>query len=108
MKRDPIQADVLATKIIPNVSPDMAKELNLEPGMKSLALITSNCDDVTYTALDEATKKQTLKLYMQRAFTAALIMPTRNLQVRSSESSQDQILQKFVPDLRQQLIQSKM
>ena len=31
MKRDPVKAEVLATKIIPNVSPDMAKELNLEP-----------------------------------------------------------------------------
>ena len=54
MKRDPVKAEVLATKIIPNVSPDMAKELNLEPGMKSLALITSTSDDVTYTALDKA------------------------------------------------------
>lgn len=32
MKRDPVRATVLASKIIPNVSPDMAKELNLEPG----------------------------------------------------------------------------
>ena len=29
MKRDPVRATVLASKIIPNVSPDMAKELNL-------------------------------------------------------------------------------
>ena len=57
MKRDPVRATVLASKIIPNVSPDMAKELNLEPGMKSLALVTADSDDVTYTALDEATKK---------------------------------------------------
>ena len=26
MKRDPLKASVLATKIIPNVSPDLAKE----------------------------------------------------------------------------------
>ena len=57
MKRDPVRASVLATKIIPNVSPDMAKEFNLDPSMKSLALITADSDDVTYTALDEATKK---------------------------------------------------
>ena len=38
MKRDPVRATVLASKIIPNVSPDMAKELNLEPGMKSLEM----------------------------------------------------------------------
>ena len=43
MKRDPLKASVLATKIIPNVSPDLAKELNLGPDMKSLALITADC-----------------------------------------------------------------
>ena len=57
MKRDPVRASVLATKIIPNVAPDMAKELGLLPGEKSLALVTADCDDVTYTALDEATKQ---------------------------------------------------
>ena len=31
MKRDPLKASVLATKLIPNVSPGMAKELNLTP-----------------------------------------------------------------------------
>ena len=56
MKRDPIPAKVLATRLIPNVSPDMAKELGLTPDQKSLALITADCDDVTYTALDEAAK----------------------------------------------------
>ena len=57
MKRDPLKASVLATKLIPNVSPGMAKELNLTPEQRSLALLTADCDDVTYTALDEATKK---------------------------------------------------
>lgn len=57
MKRDPIPAHVLATRLIPNVAPDLAKELNLTPDQKSLALISADCDDVTYTALDEATKK---------------------------------------------------
>ena len=56
MKRDPLQANVLATRLIPNVSADLAKQLNLRPDQKSLALITADCDDVTYTALDEATK----------------------------------------------------
>lgn len=70
MKRDPVKAEVLATKIIPNVSPDMAKELNLEAGMKSLALITSTSDDVTYTALDEATKKADVKVVYAKSFYA--------------------------------------
>lgn len=62
MKGDPIKASVLATKIIPNVDPELAKELGLTPDQKSLALITSDCDDVTYTALDEATKAADVKV----------------------------------------------
>ena len=62
MKRDPIKATVLATKIIPNVNAGMAKELGLTPDQRSLALITADCDDVTYTALDEATKKADVKV----------------------------------------------
>ena len=68
MKRDPLKASVLATKIIPNVSPDLAKELNLGPDMKSLALITADCDDVTYTALDEATKKADVTVVYAKSF----------------------------------------
>ncbi|MEW8961034.1 ethanolamine utilization microcompartment protein EutL [Paraclostridium dentum] len=56
MKNDVIRPNVLGVKIISNVSPEMAKKLNLEQHHKSLGLITADCDDVTYTALDEATK----------------------------------------------------
>lgn len=68
MKRDPIKAEVLATKIIPNVSPDMAKELKLAAHQKSIALITSTCDDVTYTALDEATKAASVDVVYAKSF----------------------------------------
>ena len=57
MKRDPLKANVLAAKIIPNPSPEMLKDLDIPADYKSLALITADSDDVTYTALDEATKK---------------------------------------------------
>jgi len=56
MKNDAIRPNVLGVKIISNISPEMAKKLNLEQHQKSLGLITADCDDVTYTALDEATK----------------------------------------------------
>ena len=46
MKRDPLQANVLATRLIPNVSADLAKQLNLRPDQKSLALITADCEVV--------------------------------------------------------------
>ena len=100
MKRDPVKAEVLATKIIPNVSPDMAKELNLEPGMKSLALITSTSDDVTYTALDEATKKADVKVVYAKSFYAGADTPTPSWPARSSECWQDQTRQKSEADLK--------
>ncbi|ENK1242004.1 ethanolamine utilization microcompartment protein EutL [Clostridium botulinum] len=56
MKHEAIRPTVLSVKIITNVSPEMAEKLELEQHHKSLGLITSDCDDVTYTALDEATK----------------------------------------------------
>ncbi len=68
MKRDPIKASVLASKIISNVSPEMAKELGLAPEMKSIALLTTDCDDVGYTALDEATKKADVKVVYAKSF----------------------------------------
>ena len=70
MKRDPLPAHVMATRLIPNVSPDMAKELNLQPHEKSLAIITADCDDVTYTALDEATKKADCRVAYAKSFYA--------------------------------------
>ena len=45
MKRDPICAKVLATRLIPNVSPDLAAKLELRPDQKSLALHRSRRGD---------------------------------------------------------------
>ncbi|MGL5085369.1 MAG: ethanolamine utilization microcompartment protein EutL [Clostridium sp.] len=56
MINEAIRPTVLGVKIISNVSPELAKRLNLGAEHKSLGLITSDMDDVTYTALDEATK----------------------------------------------------
>ncbi|MCH4071393.1 ethanolamine utilization microcompartment protein EutL [Pseudoramibacter sp.] len=68
MKGDILQTKVLATKIIPNVDDEMAAALNLPKGLKSLALITADCDDVTYTALDEATKKADVEVVYAKSF----------------------------------------
>ncbi|CCL11304.1 TPA: ethanolamine utilization microcompartment protein EutL [Clostridioides difficile] len=56
MKNDMIRPNILGIKIISNISPEMAQKLELKSHHKSLGLITADCDDVTYTALDEATK----------------------------------------------------
>lgn len=57
MKGDPLQTVVLAAKLIPNANKELMRDLEVPEGMNSLALISTDCDDVTYTALDEATKK---------------------------------------------------
>ena len=69
MKRDPLKASVLAAKIIPHASPEMLKDFdNIPENYKSLALITADSDDVTYTALDEATKKADVVVAYAKSF----------------------------------------
>ncbi len=69
MKRDPLKASVLAAKIIPNASPEVLKDFdNIPENYKSLALITADSDDVTYTALDEATKKADVVVVYAKSF----------------------------------------
>lgn len=70
MKRDIIKANVLAVKIIPNVDAKFASELGLSPDQKSLGILTCDCDDVTYTALDEATKAADVKVVYAKSFYA--------------------------------------
>ncbi|MGL6199184.1 MAG: ethanolamine utilization microcompartment protein EutL [Lachnospiraceae bacterium] len=70
MKRDRIKASVLATKIISNVERSLAEKLGLTPEQCSLALITADSDDVTYTALDEATKAANVSVVYAKSFYA--------------------------------------
>ena len=56
MKNDELRPNILSMKLISNVSSDLAQALELMPRHKSLGLVTADTDDVTYTALDEATK----------------------------------------------------
>ena len=67
-KNDPLKATILAAKIIPNISPDMARDFKLDPGQKSLGLVTADNDDITYTALDEATKMADVQVVYARSF----------------------------------------
>ena len=68
MKGDPLKATLLSVKIIPNVNPEMAASLNLSPDQRSLGIITADSDDVTYTALDEATKKADVAVVYAKSF----------------------------------------
>lgn len=70
MKNERLGANVLSVKIIPNVDDGLAKELKLEPNQKSLGIITSDSDDVTYVALDEATKASDVSVIYARSMYA--------------------------------------
>ena len=57
MKHDAIKTEVLSVQMIPNADRMLLQALKVPPEYRSLGLITTDCDDVSYTALDEATKK---------------------------------------------------
>ena len=69
-KNDRLGASILAVKLIPNVCPDLFESYKLKPGQRSLGLVTADCDDVTYTALDEATKMANVEVVYARSFYA--------------------------------------
>ncbi|RHO03263.1 microcompartment protein EutL [Clostridium sp. AM22-16AC] len=52
-----LNTKILAVRIIPNADPMLLKNLDVRTGDKSLGIFTTDCDDVSYTAVDEATKK---------------------------------------------------
>ncbi len=70
MKNDKLHPNILAVRIIANVSPDLAEKLSLGERHKSLGIITADSDDVTYTGLDEATKAADVEVVYARSFYA--------------------------------------
>ena len=68
MTNSPIKSNVLSMKIIPNLTDGLIKEMKLPEGHRSIGLFTTDCDDVAYTALDEATKKADIKVVYGRSF----------------------------------------
>ena len=47
---------ILTLRLIPNLSAGLAKALGISEKYRAIGLISTDCDDVTYMALDEATK----------------------------------------------------
>ena len=67
---EPIKPKVLAVRMIPNVASDLIEQLNLQPGQRSIGMITCTIDDATYTSLDEATKKAEVEVVYAKSFYA--------------------------------------
>ena len=65
-----IPVKILAVRYLANASPSLVKALGAPAGYPSLGLITTDSDDATYIALDEATKAAEVKVCYGRSFYA--------------------------------------
>lgn len=67
---DRIPTNILSMRVLPNADPAFLKELGCLEGERSLGLFTSDCDDVSYAALDEATKRAQVRVVYARSMYA--------------------------------------
>ena len=67
---EPIKPRVLGLRAIPNVDPQLARDLKLQPHHRALGLITCTSDDALYTALDAGTKAADVDVVYARSFYA--------------------------------------
>jgi len=57
-------------RILPNADPALLAQLGAQPSERSLGIFTTDCDDVGYVALDEATKKAEVRVLYARSMYA--------------------------------------
>ncbi len=65
-----IPVNVLAVRYLANASPMLAQTLGAPKGYPALAMLTTDCDDATYIALDAATKAADVEVAYSRSFYA--------------------------------------
>ena len=65
-----IPVKVLAVRYLANASAALCQALGAPKGYPALALLTTDCDDATYIALDEATKAAEVEVAYSRSFYA--------------------------------------
>ena len=65
-----IPVKVLAVRYLANASPALAAGLGTPEGYPSLGMLTTDCDDATYIALDAATKAADVEAVYGRSFYA--------------------------------------
>ena len=70
-----IPVKILAVRFLPNASRSLLEKLGTD--CHSLALLTTDCDDATYIALDEATKSARAKVVFARSFYAGAANATQ-------------------------------
>ena len=65
-----IPVKILAVRYLANAAPALIESLGTPKGYPSLGLLTTDSDDATYIALDEATKAADVKVCYARSFYA--------------------------------------
>ena len=65
-----IPVKVLAVRYLANATESLCKGLGVPKGYPALAMLTTDCDDATYIALDAATKAADVKVCYARSFYA--------------------------------------
>ena len=65
-----IPVQVLAVRYLANASPSLCEALGAPKGHPSLGMLTTDCDDATYIALDEATKASDVVVCYGKSFYA--------------------------------------
>lgn len=65
-----IPVKVLAVRYLANASPGLCDALGAPKGYPSLGMLTTDCDDATYIALDAATKAAEVEVAYGRSFYA--------------------------------------
>lgn len=67
---EPLIAQPLAVRIIPNVDRQLAVQLGLPESHRSIGMITANIDDALYASLDEGTKFANVDVVYAKSFYA--------------------------------------
>lgn len=70
MKNNPIKTKILSIRILPNADPVLLRFLEADEYHRSLGFITTDSDDVSYAALDEATKKADVRVVYAKSMYA--------------------------------------
>lgn len=72
-----IPVKILAVRCLANASPALCQALGVPKGYPSLGMLTTDCDDATYIALDEATKAADAEVVYAKSFYAGAANATQ-------------------------------
>ena len=70
MTGEKVKTNILSVQMLPNADPLLLKSLKVPKAHRSLGIFTTDCDDVSYAALDEATKKADVRVVYARSMYA--------------------------------------